>query len=534
MMARWRFLFVFALLIPGWPGQAETAELQPDHLKPTVPGGMFVVQGFEPPVPDKSRPAVDLKSKQNGARLLSTLIARGKAQGFEGLLYDNRDRAHSALPQSLFPRLSHLAYSPELEKRGLDYGPATRILLPQPVIGNSSTAVTGSPRARSLPRLVMTSPGGAIAAFRQFESNSLYVYPEHRDHDDLDLFPANWPYTVTSQGSSRSDKPFLSALLMTLAAFPAPTRAALEEHGLVASTLKMILHRNLLGVARMDDYLSPLAHPTAIDSARLRAGRMIGQANGMKPEDIPPMVRLRIVTEDFGPLGGLDRREERLFTTPGAIARLWRGLDGRRSLRITAEDTLDPFGREMTFEWILLRGHPDRVRIAPTGDRGQEAQINLDWHNAYPAPSTSTEGPERLTSRVDIGVFARIGDRIVSAPAFVSVSFPTHQARSYSPGPDGAPRLVSVDYDADGRGQGYDPELFWSAPWTDRFAYDADGKLTGWERHRTGGLTRFRADGRREDGRVVDYVTPAKISASMTLEVRVDSGGMGEDDDEGG
>lgn len=49
--------------------------------------------------------------------------------------------------------------------------------------------------------------------------------------------------------------------------------------------------------------------------------------------------------------------------------------------------------------------------------------------------------------------------------------------------------LVSVDYDATGRGVNFDPTLHWTAPWADRPLHDAAGALAGWERMTAAGET---------------------------------------------
>jgi hypothetical protein len=107
-----------------------------------------------------------------------------------------------------------------------------------------------------------------------------------------------------------------------------------------------------------------------------------------------------------------------------------------------------------------------------------------------------------------VGVFAETAGGMISAPAFLSVSFPLHEARVYGPpeGSDGARRLLSVDYDAMGRGRAFDPLLHWSAPWRDTFRYAPDGTLAGVQRSGTDGTTQeLDAQGRRADGSLPLY-----------------------------
>jgi hypothetical protein len=451
-----------------------------------APSGVGIAAGFQVPPEDRSLKIVRRGVKGAAANLLRRLDAQGKAQGFSGIVYDNRDRGHSRLNPSLFPRLTHLTYGFELMATNADFGLAGGILLPVVVFGNSSTSYLDGPAPRSLPRFAMTTPGRPEDQARLLLGNHLYVYPEHRDHDEVDLFPANWIYSLTFQGSSGSDGPFLEAIAMTLAAFPRDTFERLRREGLVASTVQMILRRTLAPVETREDYLSGVAHPVVFDGSLLRPERMVAAAAALRPDEIPPLVRIAVVEEDFGATAGLAQLDERLFDTPSAIARVWRDFAWEREMIVTAESTSDPNGRPLTYSWRLLQGIPDRVMIEPLDPDGRRARIRIRWHDPF---EVSTGDVARLTSRIDIGVFASNGSTD-SAPAIVSVSFPSHEIRTYGPADDGAMRLQSVDYDAEARGSYIDPLLYWSAPWTDRPVYDSAGAIREWLRAAPGGDAR--------------------------------------------
>jgi hypothetical protein len=208
----------------------------------------------------------------------------------------------------------------------------------------------------------------------------------------------------------------------------------------------------------------------------------------MAPEAVPPLVALTVEEESFAATAGLAGLSERLFDTPQSVARLWRGLDWQREMIVRA-DTAAGVDASVTFDWRLLQGDPDRVSIEPLDTEGRRARLRIAWHDPWEVPrrldraaAQAQETPVRRLSRVDIGVFARRPGAAPSAPAFVTVAFPAHQIRRYAPAPDGRMLLVSVDYDAAGRGAAFDPTLYWTAPWTDRALHDAAGALTGWER----------------------------------------------------
>lgn len=477
-----RILCIVSLLFVFRASNAETLQLRTSDM---IRVGQFgwVVPKLDMDDYASTNPLLSTDIKGAAAGQLRRLDARGQAAGLNGVLYDNRDRAHSMLPVELFPQITLLDYPPELREGGLDYGLAGEILFPVPTLGNSSTAVTDGDAPRSLARLAMTTPLSPARLFRGYATNHLYVYPEHQDHDEIDWFPANWPYTVISQGSSGSDQPFLRALAMTLAAFSPETRARLEGEKLISPILQMILRRTQKGAYGADAYKSAAAHPTVFEAGRLSPDRMVALAASFKPEDIPPMIRMKVISEDFGPKADLAGMTEQLFTTPSAIARVWRGLEYKKHITLSVEDTKDPNGRELDFFWLLLRGDAKKTKIMPMED-GKQATIELEWHNQFPFnPSQS-----RLTSRVDVGVIAWNGVHF-SAPAFLSVSFPTHQNRVYALNGYGVRLLQMIDYDAQARDIPYDPLLHWSAKWRDVATYASRGEAADWTRYIADGTT---------------------------------------------
>ncbi len=487
-------LLTLLLALSGAPGLARPAEpvvlafpplsltLSPAQFVPDPVSRQPVLSGNLSADPRAAaRPVIDPKDLSPEAGLLRALNRQGRASGLVGVFYDNRDRGHSALPVLTFPQLTRLAYDPWLRARGVDYGLAGLLRFGVITFGNSSTAVTEGPLWRSLPRLAMTGPGQPARMAADYAANAIYLYPEHHDHDAADLYPAAWPYMLVSQGSSGSDQPFLRAVGLILSAFRPDTRARLESLGLVAPTVQMVFRRAQTGVNTSGDYMSGAAHPSAFDTLAIDAPAMVRLAASLAPDDIPPMVRLTVTSEDFSGANvktGAEpqNRSERLFDTQSAIARLWRSDAWQHTITVSAAGTKDPNGRPLHFTWVLLRGDPAHVTITPLDATGTLARIRVDWQAPRPAPAGFTAAlPGPLSSRVDIGVFASNG-RADSAPAFVSITLPP-EIRRYAAGPDGVPHLVEVDRDADRRKLPYDPALFQSAPWQESLRYDAYGTL---------------------------------------------------------
>lgn len=458
-------------------------------------------------LPSAAAPVLGAYLKEPAHQLLRRLVASGQAAGNGGDLYENRDRSHSLLRAKAHPQLTRVIYDPNLQRRGLDYGLGLTMLFDAPLIGNSSTAQTGNALWRSQPRLALTVDGGPARLYQNYRAGQIHVYPEHRDHDPErgDLLPANTPYMLISQGSSGSDQPHLEALAMILAAFRPDTKAILRETGLIAPTIQMVYRRARVGVRSRAAYLSGAAHPSVFRERDIDLVRMVGLANAILPGEVPPVVQLKILEESQA-VPGVDvfgeGLSEVLFDTPSAIARIWRTRLGRRSMVVTAADTEDPNGRGLTFDWVMLRGDRERIRITPLTPDGRYAHIEMDWQDPQPTPGS----PDVLSPRIDIGVFANNGVHD-SAPAFISVLLPHHETRVYEAEADPV-QPVSINRDAP---EDYaDPLLFPETPWRDVFQYGPGGEFSGWVRFRKSGESRYDAQGRRLDGagglRPVDYI----------------------------
>ena len=511
-MQRW-LVIVLSFILAG-PARAEPQPMQLllTEADLTYDAGEVrfrLSSAVKTPVPGPGTPVIDPLDRSPEARILRQLVARRQAAGLAGVYYDNRDRGHSPLPPGQFPQLVRIAYAADLIAGNLDLGLPEGILFPGLVLGNSSTAVTLGPAPRSLPRLAMTWKDSAARAWQTYASNHLYIFPEHRDHDAMDLYPANWPYMLTSQGSSYTDQPFMRAFGLIVAALRPETQAFLRDRGLMAPTVQMVFRRAQTGIRTRADYLSGKAHPSVFEAQSIAPVAMVKLANTLLPQDIPPLVRLDMISEDFSAEAGLARQSEELFTTPSAIARIVRSYDYTHTMTISAAATKDPNGRPLSFSWVLLRGDPARVRIEPLDAAGRTARIEVDWQE----PRQIGARDPRLSARVDIGIFADNG-RHDSAPAMVSVSFANMQTRLYETGPGGGRRIKAIDY----RGPGpwpVDPALHWLAPWRDDFGYDAGGLMSGWTRQEGGKTLVFNAAGRHQGRRVTYVARDGRLAAAI-------------------
>ena len=434
--------------------------------------------------PEKPESALVVDSiEQEADVLLRQWAAEGTAAGNWGDLYDNRDRDHANMSFERFPQLTRLEYSEQAKEAGLDNGRQGAFLFNRPTIGNSSTALTKGPYWRSQARAAMGGAAAARELYLQYTNNHCYFYPEHRDHDPAgdgkghgDVYPANTPYMIVSQGSSGADRPFMDAVACILAAFRPDVKSFLAERGALMPTVQMVFRNSSKLVTGPEVYLTGIAHPSVFEGANIDLRRMVELAHSIRRQDVPPLVRLRVVAEETATPGVdfFDPALQLLFNTPCAIARVHRTVKRTRRLTVSAEDSVDLNGRRLTWMWMLLRGDPAAVRITPVGRSRSSATIEI----AHQEPRPIVSRPDVTSPRVDIGVFAFNGKRY-SAPAFVTTFFLPNEKRTYAK--DG--RILEMDYAA--RKDVYvDPGLTTRKDWRDVYEYTPDGELLGWTRHR--------------------------------------------------
>ena len=84
-------------------------------------------------------------------------------------------------------------------------------------------------------------------------------------------------------------------------------------------------------------------------------------------------------------------------------------------MTVSADDSSDPNNKPLKYEWKVLRGDPDGVKIVPKNEAGSVVEIAV----RYPERRPISPGSLMESSRVDIGVFVNNGHHW-SAPAFIT------------------------------------------------------------------------------------------------------------------
>jgi len=443
--------------------------------------------------PDKSEQPI-IRGHGAVGDLLRSWYAAGTAAGNHGDLYDNHDADHSIFDCAPFPQLTRIQYDEIVRQREFHTGLQNWFFYNAVVFGNSSTAITNTPMWRSQARLAYTDRRSVAILHTQYRRNQLYVYPEHHDHDAGhngrrggygDVFPANTPYTIISQGSSFSDRPFLDAVACTLAAFHPDVKQSLVRRGLLMPTVQMILRRCYREVNSPSDYLTGRAHPTVFDGDLLNVDKMVRLAHKIKLGEEPPHVQLRVVEEDQ-PVPGRDyfhTTGEKLFDTPCAIARVVRSTKYWRRMVVSAEESLDINNRPLRFRWAVLRGDKSRVQIKRLNENGSRVELRVAYHERrWIRPLAGMH-----SNRVDIGAIVDNG-AYFSAPAFISFFGLDNERRVYEGGLIKSVRYTDVtDY--------VDPFIDRPKRWVDEYHHDQQGQLLGWTRIRGQDREEFTAEG---------------------------------------
>ena len=373
--------------------------------------------------------------------LLRQWWKEGTAAGNAGDFYDNRDGDHSPLNLGPYPQLSAIKYSPE-DVKLFKHWAAKRTVEPFVTFGNSSTSAPAH-LGGSNPRSYYVSPQGLALLYKQYVSNNIYIYPEHRDHDPGhngrgaagesegygDMYPTNTPYLMISQGSSGSDQPFMRMLPSVLAAFRPEVKKKLSETGLLMPTIQMLWRSTNKHLKDPKEYLTGKAHPTVFEGSWVDDLAMVQKAHALELKALPPMVQLRVVEEDRATPGldYLDPLSEALADTPACIARVHRSKAQNRRLVVSAEGSFDANKSKLTYTWVILRGDPDKIKIVPKKDDQSVAEITIAWHDRRPV----SPGSPLESNRVDLGIFVHNGTHD-SAPGFVTLCTLDREARTYS------------------------------------------------------------------------------------------------------
>lgn len=384
---------------------------------------------------------------------LNELYKSGKAAGNVGDLYVNRDNLHVNFcvgwtPNPDCPLEHRLFYQHDwkITGGGAANVPESKITLGQ---ASYSGSVSGGIK-HSIPLDKYKSQAGADDLYRQYIKSNLYFYPSlYEDSfegsaydasllsnpamvDKKTMNTANTPYVVGTKqicdcgaGSLRIHDASGSELAMMelgfagLAAFKPEVKERMrqgivvdgEKVEMVMPTLQALIRYSHRSVGSESEYLSSAAaHASAYTAHYLKNGEiapaysaleLVNSANSLSVSDVPPLVRLKVISETFS-------ESEKIFTTPGALSRSVASNSGLREMTISAEESanLDGTTGNLTYRFAVLSGSGVKI----TEDPLRKGRAHIEF-----SPGSSTE-------RADIAVFVKkSGGAYYSVPGIISL-----------------------------------------------------------------------------------------------------------------
>ena len=380
--------------------------------------------------------------------LLNTLYKENKSAGNTQDIYDNRDGRHVNFcegwtPNPLCPKENSLF--PQHDWQSSSAGRATT---PNEAItiGQASYRGEGS---HGIAYVYYKNQRNAEQAYNLYTNNNLYIYPSLDDDsflgeknsestlknptiDKQKALIANTPYIISSKQISKagtdtymihdasgSEIPFVKLSLTALSALKPEIKSKLSKEvtyknqraTFLIPTLQMLLRYSHNSIHGNEDYLnSPIVHQStymahsfsSLPQPAYNSLKLVTMANSLNIEDIPPLVQLKVISETF-------QNSEKLFDTPGAIARSVPYNTPTRKIKVTAKDSFDIQGNTEGFEcvWKVL-------------DNSLHVKITISQNN--PAEATLEFSPSSITERIDVAVFVKKENgKYYSVPGIISM-----------------------------------------------------------------------------------------------------------------
>lgn len=398
------------------------------------------------------------------------------------LLYVNRDEDQTLPNIEAFPAAISVYYDDEAVAANAHVSIANGIFMtnnrPIPTIGNTVLAIQRLPFWRTLPRLIATNPKIMAQAYRFAFFNQLYFYDATIDVTTNfrgDILPFMQPFYFTTADFGDGKRPLNPSQAQTtlveyafaaVEAMQPEARQAMFDQDLFVWTIQRLFRE---AQKNAKDIYDPLAHPIAFDPQFIDFDKLITNAHALTPETLPPMFRIMMHEEKY-PTQYVDyfdpTESERFGDTSMSVSRVVRDVAYTRKMVLTANSAPG-----VTFQWFVVNGIDDKIRIEPKSETGSVVEIEVDWHGEY----KNRQGhPIR---RVDIACVAKRTNGATSAPAFLSLRYLANEHRTYENG-----RLISIDYRPPETGMIFeDPALTAQKHWKDEYHYHNDTCI-GWTR----------------------------------------------------
>ena len=360
------------------------------------------------PAADVCRPGAP-GDTANTRLCVNALVAAGRAAGYAGVTYENRDGQHSMAYVDGLEGLNVVVTDDDPAVVG---GPAANGIGNLPLhqdpnvilVGNASMAIV-RPGGMSLPRYSATYAYPTWSSL--YENGKIFWFPARLDYGKTDYYHYMAPYSLCSQGASGSERDELSKYLVTLGAFRGDTRAKLQTEHALSAALQMLWRVTRVGSDTA--YMTQNAQLSAFNDADNELA-MVRRAQRIEVSDLPPVAKLAVTADGFEPT-------ERAFTTPESVARVWSGATNKpRTIEVSATETSDVGGRPLAYFWRVLRGDAGAVDIDAVSADASRVKLTFRHH---PARTETIGTKSRSSGLLVVALFVHDG-RFLSAPVFVT------------------------------------------------------------------------------------------------------------------
>lgn len=294
------------------------------------------------------------------------------------------------------------------------------------------------------------------------------------------LMPANVAFNFAVIGDSNSASRVTKTLEETAAAIDPELRTALEQHGLLNSTLQWLVRSCRPGVTNFTTYLGVKNHPAAFREQDFDAAKLKAMAAGLTGKTIALPVQVKVeYLDDPVPLSKAepcvdypDIMPEETFAQPFGVGIVLRAPERKRRFRLSASTY--PFaGRALKYEWRTTGG----IALRPWPTTIVEVQKN--------GFAEATVDAAAFGVRADILVFAQSSSGLYGPPAIVSVYNPPLAKRTYEKG-----KLQSISYLKESKNVPYDIGPIWAPrEWRDDFTLNGKGRIVSFARTVPGSFT---------------------------------------------
>lgn len=329
----------------------------------------------------------------------------------------------------------------------------------------------------------------------QTEWNVLGVYSAAADYwtDGIDRFVGWCPSCIAYVGGPEEADKFVVLFRDIVRALPESFRAS------AALLAPNLIRHGQRCVKTEADFMSGKAQRPALRFADIDVTKVLDAAAGMSSDAPWPMTPLLdpVKARALSGLPVTDLLNDPYGRSLYAISVYNATFFARGAERtFRAAVGLHPV-KTGRFQWRVLQGDEEKVRILPKAEDMSEIELEVDYHTVFDVELS--DGTKQKTSRVDVGCFLVDTNGVASVPAVVSVYFSPNETREY--GSDG--RLVSIDY-TKRQLERFCPSICSSGDWKDDFHWTDDGELSGWMRTYADGPNLVVTNEFTRDGFVID------------------------------